>query len=223
MIPWKLIDTVTTPDGKRELSLHQRGQEFSIRVAGQELMNSRRHGSEEALAELAAQSVTTDAPRVLVGGLGMGFTLAEALRCFPAGTSFEVAELSPAVVAWNRGLLAELAGHPLADTRVQVREGDIKHLLKASQRVYDAILLDIDNGPDPLTQKSNGWLYSHHGLISIAKALRPRGVLSVWSAGADEPFEKRLRAAALPAQAHWIRARGNKRGPKHCVWVARKG
>ena len=221
MIPWELLDTAATPDGT-QMSLHRRGQEYSIRIDRKELMNSRQHGSEEAMARLACSGLTSDRPRVLVGGLGMGFTLAATNACLPAGAHIGVAELVPAVIRWNRGPLGELAGYPLADPRVRVHQGDIRDLLQGAEGAWDVILLDVDNGPDGLTQESNRWLYGRKGLARLARALLPGGVLSVWSASPDRAFAQRLAATGFVPQTHTVRARANGKGPRHTVWVATK-
>ena len=223
MIPWQQLDHASTPDGAGELSLHRRGDEYSIRIDRRELMNSRQHGSEEAMASLACASLArADRPRVLVGGLGMGFTLAATTACLPASASVDVAELSDAVIRWNRGPLRALAGDPLADGRVQVEQGDIRYLLERCEGRYDAILLDVDNGPEGLTQASNEWLYGRPGLARLGRALASRGVLSVWSASSDKRFTKRLRAAGFDVQTHRVRARAPGKGPMHTIWVGRK-
>jgi spermidine synthase len=152
----------------------------------------------------------------------MGFTLAAALEAFGASASIEVAELMDAVVRWNRGPLGHLAGHPLRDERVTLRAGDILELITGSRRNYDAVLLDIDNGPDGLTQPSNEWLYGGAGLAAIAQALRPGGVLALWSATDDAPFTKRLRTAGFAATTHRVRARASGKGGRHFIWVASK-
>lgn len=183
MIPWELLDATKTPDQLNELQLVRRGDEYSIRIDGQELMNSRAHGSEEVLAE-AACSLITNRPkaRVLIGGLGMGYTLAAALAQLGPKSQVVVSELAPAVVTWNRGPLSALAGHPLLDKRVTVVEVDVVLLIRASKEQFDAIILDVDNGPEALTQKGNEWLYGRAGLFSAHAALRPKGVLAVWAA-----------------------------------------
>ena len=167
MIAWELVGRVPVPGNDAALSLFKRDQEFSIRMDGRELMNSRLHGSEEALSELACARIA-DHPgaRVLIGGLGMGFTLAAALRRLGDGSRVEVAELVPEVVEWNRGPLAHLAGHPLADERVTVRVVDVARILKEARSAYDIILLDVDNGPEGLTSKGNAWLYARAGLAA---------------------------------------------------------
>ncbi len=185
-------------------------------------MNSRVHGSEDALAEHAcARLVDRSSPHLLIGGLGMGFTLAAALRQLGDQARVFVAELIPAVVAWNRGPLGERAGHPLLDPRVTVHEGDVARILKAKQQAYDAILLDVDNGPEGLTRKENDWLYSINGLSAAYASLRPQGVLAVWSAGPDRDFTQRLRKVGLEVDEARVRAHGAK-GTRHIIWLARR-
>jgi spermidine synthase len=180
MIPWELLGSAQAPENGPELRLYRRGEEFSIRVNGSELMNSRVHGSEDALAELACARIAgCPHPTVLIGGLGMGYTTAAALRHLGPDGRVVVAELVPAVVEWNRGPLAALAGHPLQDIRVTVQEVDVARILKEERLAYDAILLDVDNGPEGLTSKCNDWLYSSAGLGAAYAALRPAGVLAV--------------------------------------------
>ncbi len=224
MIAWELLGHTGVPGNEAPLSLFKRDREFSIRLDGCEIMNSRLHGSEEALAELACARIA-DRPRarVLIGGLGMGFTLAAALRGLGAGSRVEVAELVPAVVAWNRGVLAHLAGHPLADKRVTVREADVVGILKTARGAYDAVLLDVDNGPDGLTSKGNGWLYGHGGLAASFSALRPGGVLGVWSAGPDRAFVGRLRGAGFAVDEIRVWARTPGKGARHTLWIAVRG
>lgn len=224
MRPWELLDTAPVPGEGSELRLYQRGDEFSIKLVGRgELMNSRAHGSEDALAEhTCARLVGCLNPRLLISGLGMGFTLAAALRHVGDHAQVVVAELVPAVVTWNRGPIGEHAGHPLQDPRVTVREGDVARILKAEQQAYDAILLDVDNGPGGLTRKENDWLYSLNGLNAAYAALRPQGVLSVWSAGPDQDFLQRLRKVGFEVDEMRVRAHGLK-GVRHIIWFARRG
>lgn len=234
MIPWILLDQAKTPDGRSTMTLHQRGKEFSIRVDNHELMNSRMHGSEEALANLTCAAITgpnqlnpaqdqdtkkQSTPHILIGGLGMGFTLAACTKIAPKGAQLTVAELMPTVATWNRGPLAELADNPLADKRVRVAEGDIRLLLHRAEHKYDAIILDVDNGPEGLTQAANGYLYSRDGLKSIARALRPGGALGVWSVHDSSVFTNRLKNNGYKATVHRVSARSD-RGPKHTIWVA---
>lgn len=224
MTPWILLDSAAVPGNDGELRLYRRNDEFSIKVVGgSELMNSRVHGSEQALAEqTCARLADSVKPRLLIGGLGMGFTLAAALRHVGDQARVVVAELVPAVVEWNRGLLGECAGHPLQDPRVTVREGDVARVLKAGQQAYDAILLDVDNGPEGLTRRQNDWLYGMDGLNAAYAALRPRGVLAVWSAGPDPAFLQRLRKVGFKVDEVRVRAHGSK-GARHIIWFARRG
>lgn len=221
MTPWRLLDSAQVPGDSGELRLYQRGDEFSIRLMGQgELMNSRAHSSEEALAELTcARLIEGNAPRLLIGGLGMGFTLAATLRHVSESAQVVVAELIPAVVAWNRGPLGQQSGFPLNDPRVTVREGDVASLLKKASQVYDAILLDVDNGPEGLTRKDNDWLYSYDGLSVAYEALRAQGILAVWSAGPAQDFLQRLRKVGFEVEEKRVRAHGS-RGARHVIWFA---
>jgi len=221
MTPWILLDSAQVPGNGGELRLYQRNDEFSIKITGRgELMNSRVHGSEDALAEHScARLVNRTTPRLLIGGLGMGFTLAAALKHLGNQAQVEVAELIPAVVAWNRGPLGEPSGQPLRDPRVTVIEKDIALLLKAAEQSYDAILLDVDNGPEGLTRKENDWLYSIDGLSETCAALRPGGVLAVWSAGPDNIFAQRLRKTGFVTDEIRVRAHGSK-GARHTLWFA---
>ena len=221
MIPRKLLDRALTPDKSGELQLYQRGDDFFISLAGKELMNSRMHGSEAVLAELACRPIA-DRPmaRVLVGGLGMGYTLAAALSVLRDDARVIVAELVPAVVQWNRSVLGRLAGHPLDDKRVAVQEYDVCILLQTGQESYDAIMLDVDNNPRSMTQKSNDWLYSDIGLSVICLAMRRQGVLTVWSAAPDNAFSLRLRNAGFRIQEKAVSARGGGKGGWHTIWVA---
>jgi len=223
MTPWILLDRAQVPGNGAELCLYQRGDEFSIKVAGHgELMNSRVHGSEDALAEhTCARLMDCVKPRLLIGGLGMGFTLAAALRHVGHQAQLVVAELVPAVVAWNKGPLGAQAGHPLRDPRVTVREGDVARILMAGQLTYDAVLLDVDNGPEGLTRKENEWLYSMNGLNAAYAALCPGGVLAVWSASPDKGFLQRLRKTGFEVDEVRIRARGSK-GARYIIWFARR-
>ena len=224
MIPWKTIDTVPIPGNGAELQLSQRGAEFSISIVGEGiLMGSRAHGSEDALAQLTCSKIAgRSRPRVLIGGLGMGFTLAAALHHLGADAEVVVAELIPAVVAWNRGPLGEAAGNPLQDKRTTVREGDVAKILKAERRAYDAILLDVDNGPVGMTRKKNSWLYTLDGLTASYAALRPKGLLAIWSAGPDRNFTQRLRKAGFKVNQARVHEHDNK-GDLHTIWLAESG
>ena len=218
--PWRLIDSAQVPNQHELMELVQRGDEFVLRVGGRELMSSRMHGSEDALAELACDKVgASDAARILIGGLGMGFTLAAALRCLRPDARVIVAEFVASVVTWNRGVLGELTGFPLEDPRVCIHEGDVAQLIVAEPSAWHAILLDVDNGPTGLTQSANDWLYSTQGLAAAFRALRPGGVLGVWSAGADAAFTRRMTRAGFEVATVDVRARGARGGRRHVVWL----
>jgi spermidine synthase len=221
VIPWTLIDTAAVPHDGGELRLLRRGSEFSIRLGTRELMNSRAHGSEEALAALACARVADRAqPRVLIGGLGMGFTLRAALDALGADARIVVAELVPAVVAWNRGPFVGLSGGGLDDLRVSVLEVDVAEPIRNARSDYDAILLDADNGPEALSRAANDRLYDAAGLTAARTALRPGGVLAVWSAAPDPNFTRRLRTAGFAVDEHRARARGSRGGARHVIWIA---
>jgi len=224
MKPWKLLDSAQIPGNVGELQLSQRGTEFSISIVGEGiLMGSRAHGSEDALAELVCRKIAAcSQSRVLIGGLGMGFTLAAALHHLGADAEVVVAELVPAVVAWNRGPLGGVAGNPLQDARATVREGDVAKILKAERQAYDAILLDVDNGPAGMTRKKNNWLYTMDGLTASYMALKPRGLLAVWSAGPDRSFTERLRKVGFKVNQARVREHNNK-GELHTIWLAESG
>jgi spermidine synthase len=223
VIAWELLDSAVVPGDSSVLRLLRRGTEYSIRVDHRDLMSSVVHGSEEALADLACGPVAKrPGVRVLVGGLGCGYTLAAALKCLGAEAQVVVAEVVPAVVAWNRQYLGHLAGQPLLDPRTEVHEGDVGALLRKAVGAFDAVMLDVDNGPNALTRGSNEWLYSPVGLASIRQALRPGGVLAVWSAAPDRSFTSRLRRGDYVVEEVEARARGNKGGRKHYIWVAKR-
>jgi spermidine synthase len=224
MLAWQLLDSVLVPAGSDTVQLWQRGTEFSIRlVQGGELMNSRVFGSERALAELVRPALADRPdPRVLVGGLGLGHTLAAALQGLPERAVVVVAELLPAVVQWNQTVLGHLAGHPLADSRVVVHVGDVAECLRAPGGGWDAILLDVDNGPDGLTRARNDWLYGSAGLATAARSLRPGGVLGVWSAHPSDAFAQRLRGTSLQVSEHRVHARAGSKGPRHVIWLAQR-
>lgn len=224
MKPWQELDSVSVSASGARLCLLRRGDEYSIRIDRYELMNSRLHASEDALAQLCCAKIAhRPYPRLLVGGLGMGFTVAAAIRHLPPSCQLVVAELVPAVVNWNRGLLADLAGRPTEDPRVTVRELDVARVLKAEQQAFDAIILDVDNGPEGMTRPSNDWLYSRAGLAAAWGALRPAGVLAVWSAAPSPAFRRRLQEGAFQVDEHRVRSRGPRRGSQHTIWIARRG
>ena len=224
MKPWEQLDTETLPAGGGSLGLYRRGQEYAIRIGRTELMNSRMHASEDALARLACRDLDTKAARILIGGLGMGFTLAEVLhqRQQP-GVADEiiVVELMAAVVRWNHDYLGRLAGNPLADARVRVEVADVGAFIAGASKHYDAIILDVDNGPTALTHPANDGLYSFAGVKSAYRALRPGGVLTVWSAESDASFTRRLQRADFSVEEVRVRARKG-RGAHHWIWVARR-
>jgi len=224
MIPWTFLDSAQAPGNGGELKLYQRGAEFSIRVEKCELMNSRHYGSEDALAELACKRIADRPhPQVLIGGLGMGYTLRAALNSLKPDSRVVISELVPAVVIWNRGPLAELANNPLKDSRVIVRELDVGQIMREKQHTYDAIMLDVDNGPEGLTRKGNDWLYGMSGLKAAYDALRPKGVLAVWSAGANTAFVRRLRKVGFTVDEIPVRSRGARGGARYIVWLAERG
>jgi spermidine synthase len=218
----ELLGQSTTPDGS-DLKLTRRTNEYIILANGKSLMSSRMHGSEEALAALACDGLrTAKYPSVLIGGLGMGFTLRAALDVLPRDAKIVVAELVAAVVEWNRGPLGPLAGHPLKDKRVQVEVADAAKVIKSRRLELDAILLDVDNGPSAFTTTENAWLYDDRGLAAIYTALKPGGVLTVWSARDDRKFEQRLRYGGFVVEVKHVRARLKKGGPRHTIFRAQK-
>ena len=220
MKPQNIVGQAKTPDGE-DLVLYERDGAYQIRVDGMELMSSRAHGSEDALAELTREAIgKVAAPKVLIGGLGMGFTLRSALKCFPRGATLVVAEVFPEVVEWNRGPLAHLAGRPLEDRRVELRRTDVARLF-GGKETFDGILLDVDNGPTGFTLESNAGLYTVPGLKRIRRSLTAKGVLSVWSADDDTGFEKQLRRARFKVRRERIAARGRGGGPRHTIYLAR--
>src|SRR5690554_3641556 len=223
MARFELLGTAIIPGKGTELRLLQRDDEFSIRIAGKtgELMNTRLHGSEDALATLACERIAGHpAPKVLIGGLGMGFTLAAALQALGDKAEVIVAELVPEVVQWNLGPLGSAAGYLLKDSRAWVHIGDVVQLIRNFSAGYDAILLDIDNGPEGLTRKENDWLYTPAGIEAAQAALRPEGILAYWSAGQDPTFTERLKRAGLTAEAVTVRAHRPGKGAKHVIWLA---
>ena len=223
MLPWIQLDSATIPGEGGELRLKQRGSEFSIMLGANELMNSRLSGSEEALATLSWERIKTHPkPRILIGGLGMGFTLRAALAVLPEDAGVTVAELVPAVVAWARGPMAEVFQGCLDDPRVDIHRGDVGEAIRAGKAAYDAILLDVDNGPDGLTRKSNDRLYDFPGLRAARDALRPGGVLAVWSSGPDPDFTRRLKDSGFSVDAVSTRANGKRGGARHVIWLAVK-
>jgi spermidine synthase len=221
VIPWELLDTAEMPGNGGEIRLMRRGAEYAIRLGHTELMNSRLSGSEEALATLACQRLrAARAPRVLVGGLGMGFTLRAVQKALAPDARIDVAELVPAVVAWARGPMAWIFGDSLADPRVAIMVDDVLDIIRASPRRYDAILLDVDNGPEGLTRSANDAIYDTRGLAEARAALLPDGVLAVWSSAPDRAFTQRLKRAGFSVEEAFVKADRGKRGPRHVIWLA---
>ena len=220
MIRWEHLDTAPIPDGG-ELKLMRRGTEYSIMSGSIELMNSRLSGSEEALATLTCEPLAAmSQPKILIGGLGMGFTLRAALGVLPPQAEVVVAELVPAVVAWARGPLAELFAGSLDDSRVRVREGDVAEAIAEAKGDYDAILLDVDNGPGGLNREANDGLYAGAGLSAARRALRSGGVLAVWSATPDDRFAARLGKSGFAVEEKRVRATRGGKGARHVIWLA---
>jgi len=223
VIPWIEIDKAKVPGHEGEVTLRKRGAEFSIRTSGAELMNSRRHGSEDALAELTINRIKRKSGlKILIGGLGMGYTLAAALEQSEPDTRITVSELIPAVVRWNRKDIGHLAGMPLNDPRVFVEEEDVAETIRKEKSAWDAILIDVDNGPEGLTRKTNNRLYGRSGLQTSFSALRPGGILAVWASGGDEAFTSRLKECGFQAQTVSVRAFKSGKGSKHTIWIAEK-
>ena len=220
MIPRELIDTVQVPGGG-EMRLVRRGTDWFIMLGSEELMSSRMSGSEEALGTMACDRIGTDA-RVLIGGYGMGFTLRAVLGRLGPTAQVTVAELVPAVIAWAKGPMAAFAAGCLDDPRVRVVEDDVGAVIARGAGAWDAILLDVDNGPDGLTRKGNDRLYSEAGLAAARAALRPGGVLAVWSAAADPAFAKALERAGLDVDEVVVRARASGKGARHVIWFGRR-
>jgi len=222
MSRWQLIDTAEIPGSGGMLRLFGRDDEFAIRIAGGQgdLMNSRTHGSEDALGQLACEPLRDRASaRVLVGGLGMGFTLSAALACLPADAEVVVAELVPGVVRWNRDLLGACAGNPLGDPRVRVETADVGRLIRGASGEFDAVVLDVDNGPEGLTHPGNDGLYNLEGLSAAYNALRVDGALAVWSVSPAKAFVSRLRSVGFSVAEHRVRAHRGK-GARHVIWLA---
>jgi spermidine synthase len=223
MIPWLQIDTARVPGAEVELRLMRRGAEFSMMLGPNELMNSRLSGSEEALATLACKRLeAVKGPHLLIGGLGMGFTLRAVLAVLGTEARITVAELVPAVIAWARGPMAGIFGDSLKDPRANIREADVADVIGDRASAFDAILLDVDNGPEGLIRKANDALYDPKGLKAIRRALRPGGVLAVWSSGPHPAFTKRLRDAGFDVNEVNLRATTKRSGARHVIWFATK-
>ncbi len=222
MTPRELIDVAEVPGGE-PLRLVRHGRDFIIMLERNELMSSRMSGSEEALAEMTLDRLSDPAnARLLIGGYGMGFTLRAALkRLGPKGWAC-VVELVPGIIEWARGPMAELADGCLDDSRTQLVMGDVGAEIARSRGSWEAILLDVDNGPDGLTRDANDGLYTMRGLEKARTALAPGGVLAVWSAGPDPAFARRMRDAGFAVEEVQVRARSNGKGPRHVIWFGKK-
>ena len=220
MKPWERIDAGPVPGAKAEMVLLRRDDEFVIRVDGHTLMGSRMHGSEDALADMAFDHLgQREDARVLVGGLGMGFTAAAALRRAAPSAVVVAAELVPKVIEWNRGPLAAVADRPLEDPRLQIHAGDVLEVIRNGDVSWDAIILDIDNGPRGLSSPSNQWLYGRQGLKALYGAAKPGGMVGVWSASPDRVFTARMEQAGFETTVATVRARGSRGGPRHTIWI----
>jgi spermidine synthase len=218
---WKQLGEASIPGTDQTLYLYQGKDDFFIKLSGgHERMSSRKHGSEEALGRMPCRRLKqADSARVLIGGLGMGFTLAAVLAVVGSGAKVTVAELISEVVDWNRGPLGERSGNPLDDPRTRVHVGDVAKLLRKSHACFDVIALDVDNGPDGLTKRANDWLYSTPGIAAAQDALSPGGILAYWSAGPDQAFHDRLRCCGFLVEEVSVYAHGNK-GARHTIWLA---
>ena len=222
MIRRELLGTAQVPGGEK-LELFSHDRDFMIVLGRNELMSTRMRGSEEALATMSiARMAARQAPRLLIGGYGMGFTLRAALANLGPKAHVIVAELVPEIVEWARGPMAELTAGCLDDHRVLLRNGDVADAIELAHGDYDAILLDVDNGPDGLVRDENNRIYSRSGLQAAKRALAPGGVLAVWSAASDKVFAGRLQRAGFTVEEVQVSARGNGKGPKHWIWFATK-
>ncbi|MCB5425747.1 spermidine synthase [Altererythrobacter sp. CC-YST694] len=222
MIARELIDTAQVPGGE-ELRLFRHGRDFMIVLDRNELMSTRMSGSEQALATMSCERIAGQrAPHLLIGGYGMGFTLRAALAMLGPDAKLTVAELVPQIIEWARGPMAEVAAGCLDDPRVRLIEEDVGLVIANARATYDAILLDVDNGPDGLVRQENNRIYSRQGLLAAREALRPGGVLAIWSAGPDPAFSARLHKAGFDVEEVAVRARSNGKGAKHVIWFARQ-
>ena len=219
MLAPELLGRAHVP-GAGDLRLVKHGGDFKILLDRNELMSSRMSGSEEALATMTIARLRSSAPHLLIGGYGMGFTLRAALASLASDARVTVAEMVPEVIAWARGPMAEMTAGCLDDPRVKLTEADVAAVIAVGLETYDAILLDVDNGPDGLVRDANNVLYSARGLEAARKALRPDGVLAVWSAAPDRAFAKRLAGAGFAVEETVVRARQNGKGPRHTIWFA---
>jgi len=221
MIPRELIDTAPIPGGGGELRLIRRGEDFWIMLGANALMSTRLRGSEEALATLVCERLAgRPKPAILIGGLGMGFTLRAALGALGPGAEVAVSELVPAIVRWARGPMAHVHSGSLDDRRVRIVESDVGDLIAAEAGRWDAVLLDVDNGPDALSRETNERLYDLDGLHRAKAALKPKGILAIWSAAADPAFSRRLAKAGYAVEEVTVRAHAGRKGAKHMIWLA---
>jgi spermidine synthase len=223
MIARELLGTATIPGGTEDLRLFRRGGDYMIVLDRNELMNSRMSGSEEALAEMTIERLRgRPAPHLLIGGYGMGFTLRAALAALPHDAKVTVAELVPEIIDWARGAMAAMTAGCLEDPRVKLDMADVGLVIGEAHSSYDAILLDVDNGPDGLTRRANNSLYSRHGLAAAKAALKPGGILAIWSAAPDNRFARALSDAGFAVDEVAVRARSNGKGARHIIWFATK-
>jgi spermidine synthase len=221
MIPWKVLDTAKVPGGKEVLTLKQRGAEFVIMLGDNQLMSNRLSATEQALATMACDGLrAAKAPKILIGGLGMGFTLRAALKIMGPKARIEVAELVPEVVKWARGPMAEIFEGSLDDPRTKIHVKDVGELIRAARLEYDAILLDVDNGPEGLSRVANDALYDDKGLRAAHAALKPGGVLAIWSSAPHAEFAARLRKTRFTVKEIAVRAKGPRGGAQHLIWTA---
>jgi spermidine synthase len=218
--PWETVEKALAPDGT-EMVLARRDGEWVVRYGGKVLMSSRQHGSEDALAELALRKASKRRS-VLVGGMGLGFTARAALERIPTDAKVVVAELTPALVDWNRRLVGSLAGRPLDDPRCHVHVGDVMARIAEARGAYDAILLDVDNGPSSMVHEANHRIYGEAGIALCWQALAEGGVLAVWSAHHDERYLRRLQKSGFEAEARVVPSRGSSGGLKHVLFIAAK-
>ena len=225
MLPRETIATAQIPEGD-ELTLVSHGRDFIIMLGRDELMGTRMQYSEEQLAVLTLQRVSAPAPRVLIGGYGMGFTYRAALEALPDTGSVTVAEVVPEILDWAKGPLQHLTGETLGDPSGEVVLCDVAALIDDANdgtcAKFDAILLDVDNGPDGIVRDGNERLYSRTGLGKARDALNPGGILAVWSAAPDHKFTKRLKDAGFEVEVREVRARPNNKGPRHTIWFAKR-
>lgn len=221
MTVWQLLDTALVPGSRSELRLRQRGAEFAIEIGGEELMNSRVHDSEDRFSQLGCALLSgRTRPRVLIGGLGMGYSLRAALESLPVEAEVIVAELVPEVVAWNRDQLGHLADHPLRDPRVSLHLIDVAELLCEAEAAYDLVLLDVDNGPEGLTRAQNDWLYGMAGLSVLRGVLGSQGIVGFWSSGRADEFVRRLMASGFAVTETTVPAAVGCYGIEHTMWFA---